>query len=122
MTYPIEFGGEQLELHPWGSLFWERKSLLLISDLHLGKITHFRKYGAAVPLQAVQRNFARLRELEAFFAPDRICFLGDLFHSHINLEWELFEQWVQACASRIELVLGNHDIISPLQYEKLGIS
>lgn len=122
MTYPIEFGGERLELHPWGSLFWERESLLLISDLHLGKITHFRKHGAAVPQKAILRNFQRLSGLLESVRPGRICFLGDLFHSHMNREWDYFETWVRGCAAKVELVLGNHDIISPLRYEKLGIT
>lgn len=121
MTHPVAFGGEQLQLHPWGALYWERHSLLLISDLHLGKITHFRKYGAAVPLQALHRNFMRLQALCDTFSPERICFLGDLFHSHMNREWTRFENWVRQCPCKLELVVGNHDIISPLRYEALGI-
>lgn len=121
MVHPIAFGGEQLQLHPWGALFWERESLLVISDLHLGKVTHFRKYGAAVPRKALHRNFERLDGLQATFKPARTCFLGDLFHSHMNREWQLFEAWARKCPSELELVVGNHDIISPLRYEALGI-
>ena len=121
MTHTIEFGGEQLELHPWGALFWERESLMLLSDLHLGKVTHFRKYGAAVPRGAIQQNFRKLNGLLEYFRPGRDCFLGDLFHSHMNREWGFFESWLGGCGTRIELVLGNHDIISPVKYERLGV-
>ena len=121
MTHTVDFGGEDLVLHPWGALFWARKSVLVLSDVHLGKITHFRKYGAAVPHAALLRNFERLRGLESEFQPERICFLGDLFHSHMNREWALFEAWANGCGAALELVVGNHDIISPLQFEKLGI-
>ena len=108
-------------LHPLGAAYWEGSSMLLISDAHLGKVTHFRKRGAAVPRNALLRNFERLGEVADHFAPRSICFLGDLFHSHMNREWLLFEQWVQSCTSRLDLVCGNHDIISPLRYEALGM-
>ena len=121
MTHSVEFGGENLQLHSWGALYWERESLLLVSDLHLGKITHFRKYGAAVPPGALHRNFQRLDGLCLTFKPKRICFLGDLFHSHMNREWDLFERWAGQCPSQLELVVGNHDIISPLRFEALGV-
>lgn len=122
MTHIAEFGGEKLELHPWGALYWERENTLLISDVHLGKITHFRKFGAAVPRKALHRNFDRLNGLLDHFEPRNILFLGDLFHSHINQEWELFHQWVKDCPAAITLVVGNHDIISPLRYENIGVS
>lgn len=95
--------------------------MLLISDVHLGKVTHFRKYGAAVPQKAVQKNFELMTEAIEFFNPKTICFLGDLFHSSLNKEWELFEQWVAETEVEIILVAGNHDIISPLKYEGLNI-
>ena len=44
-------------LHPFGSLYWKDKNILLISDLHLGKISHFRKNGLAIPNSAIPKNF-----------------------------------------------------------------
>lgn len=108
-------------MHPLGVLFWEEKSMLLISDVHLGKVSHFRKFGAAVPQKAVQKNFEMLDEALEYFQPDTVIFMGDLFHSSLNKEWELFEQWTSKISSKIILVVGNHDIISPLKYEDLGI-
>ena len=121
MVHEVEIAGETMVLHPLGAAYWKGASMLLISDVHLGKVTHFRKHGAAVPRNALLRNFERLREVADHFAPRSICFLGDLFHSHMNREWLLFEQWVQSCTARLDLVCGNHDIISPLRYEALGI-
>ncbi len=108
-------------MHPFGVLFWQEKAMLLISDVHLGKVSHFRKFGAAVPQKAIQRNFDLLDELISYFTPKTICFLGDLFHSSLNAEWQLFEKWVERTAGDIILVSGNHDIISPLKYHKIGI-
>jgi len=102
-------------------MFWNERSTLLISDVHLGKVSHFRKFGAAVPQEAIQGNFILLDVSVDFFKPKRICFLGDLFHSHLNNEWNYFEAWVSKIKTEIILVNGNHDIISPLKYEALGI-
>lgn len=117
----ISFGNEELELHSSGAAYWRKKEMLLISDVHLGKISHFRKYGSAVPAEAISQNFKSLNNLIQVFQPKIICFLGDLFHSAINTEWRLFEEWVSNFNGKIILVAGNHDIISPLRYQQLGV-
>ncbi len=122
MTQTLRIRDQNLILHPSGGLYLEEHTLLIISDVHLGKISHFRKYGAAVPAMAIQRNFELLDEIVNFFRPQKICFLGDLFHSHLNCEWVYFEDWVIKTAVQFTLVSGNHDIISPLRYESLGIT
>ncbi len=121
MTRTISLQDQQFILHPSGAIYWPQQSLLLISDVHLGKVSHFRKFGAAVPVSAIRRNFEMLGETMAFFNPKKICFLGDLFHSYLNGEWAFFESWVQSSNLEIILVSGNHDIISPLKYQALGI-
>tara|TARA_R110002074_G_scaffold149035_2_gene301168 strand:+ start:17058 stop:17729 length:672 start_codon:yes stop_codon:yes gene_type:complete len=121
MTHPIQLHGQSFQMHFSGALFWVEKSMLLISDVHLGKISHFRKYGAAVPQQAIQQNFDTLNTVVEFFKPKGITFMGDLFHSSLNSEWALFEEWVHSITSEIILVSGNHDIISPLKYENIHI-
>lgn len=121
MTQNIQIHNQSFVLHPSGSLYWEEKSVLLISDVHLGKISHFRKYGAAVPQKAIQVNFELMDEVVEFFNPNTVYFLGDLFHSHMNSEWNLFEDWVSKAKTEIILIYGNHDIISPIKYEELGI-
>ncbi|MGX1931359.1 ligase-associated DNA damage response endonuclease PdeM [Flagellimonas sp. 2504JD4-2] len=121
MTQTISIQNQSFTLHPLGGMFWQEKSMLLISDVHLGKIAHFRKFGAAVPRKAVHKNYLLLDKIVSDFNPFQICFLGDLFHSTLNKEWELFENWVGKTPSEIILVSGNHDIISPHKFEALGI-
>ena len=121
MTHPLQINQQNFILHPFGGLFWEQKSLLLISDVHLGKVAHFRKFGAAVPQKALHQNFKWLDELVAHFQPFQICFLGDLFHSSLNKEWNLFENWVAKTAATILLIAGNHDIISSEKFRAIGI-
>ncbi|RUA13978.1 MAG: ligase-associated DNA damage response endonuclease PdeM [Flavobacteriia bacterium] len=121
MTLDIHIQGKEFQLHPLGGLFWKEKSLLLISDVHLGKVNHFRKFGAAVPRKAIHKNFVLLDMIVADFQPFQICFLGDLFHSSLNKEWELFENWVGKTPAEIILVSGNHDIIAPEKYRQLNV-
>ncbi len=117
----LKIQNQTFTLHSSGALFWQEKCILLISDVHLGKISHFRKFGAAVPQNAIQRNFDLMDEVVNFFQPKILIFLGDLFHSSLNREWKLFEKWTSTVISDIVLVAGNHDIISPVKYEALGI-
>ncbi|SFN52314.1 ligase-associated DNA damage response endonuclease PdeM [Salegentibacter flavus] len=117
----IELENQHFELHPSGAAFWEEQEILIISDVHLGKISHFRKFGSPVPYKAINANFIRLSEVVGKFRPKTVCFLGDLFHSNLNNEWKLFENWLSFVEADVVLVAGNHDIISPLKYEKLGL-
>ena len=121
MTHSLKLYGQSFVLHPLGGIFWAEKSLLLISDVHLGKVSHFRKFGAAVPRKALHKNYVLLDRIVADFEPFQICFLGDLFHSSLNKEWELFENWVAKTPAEIILVAGNHDIIAPEKYHQLKI-
>ncbi len=108
----IEIYNNQMVLLQQKAVFWKNEKTLLISDLHLGKVTHFRKEGIAIPSIAFENNFKRLDELIVANNVFRIIFLGDLFHNRHNAEWELFAAW-RAKYHSIEMiiVLGNHDIL-----------
>ncbi|QRR03286.1 ligase-associated DNA damage response endonuclease PdeM [Dyadobacter sandarakinus] len=94
------------------AVFWQETQTLLIGDLHLGKITHFRKAGIAVPNQAAANNFQRLNEIVRETGATRIIFLGDLFHSQYNSEWETFREWRnEHHYIEMIIVIGNHDIL-----------
>ena len=121
VTQNIHIKHQEFVLHPLGAIFWKKRSMLLISDVHLGKVSHFRKFGAAVPRKAIHKNYVLLDRIVADFQPFQICFLGDLFHSSLNKEWELFENWVAKTPAEIILVAGNHDIIAPEKYHQLKI-
>ena len=118
----IPFLGQNLFLHPFKSIYWEEKKTLIIADLHLGKVTHFRKAGIPVPLQAADTNWDKLYTLFLEYQPKRLLVLGDLFHSSYNSAWEEWAQFVQQFPStRFELVLGNHDILELKNYQEAGL-
>ncbi|RMA66579.1 ligase-associated DNA damage response endonuclease PdeM [Ulvibacter antarcticus] len=121
-TLEIKCNDQSFILHPLGVAYWNEKSILLIADVHLGKVTHFRKHGSAVPQNSIYHNFNQLQEVVSFFKPKTVCFLGDLFHSSINNEWLLFKKWVKQLTSDVVLVSGNHDIIATNHYDKINIS
>jgi metallophosphoesterase superfamily enzyme len=75
----IEIRGNHFLLLTQRAIFWQETQTLLIGDIHLGKITHFRKEGIAVPPNAIENNFKRLNELVQNTGATRIIFLGDYF-------------------------------------------
>ena len=96
-------------LHPFGALYWVEEKVLMLADVHIGKVAHFRREGLAVPAGLRHLNIQRLDKLVAQFQPERIIFLGDLFHSKKNSEWEDFKVWLQRQSAECMLILGNHD-------------
>ena len=121
MNLNIKIQDQDFVLHPYGAAYWPEQEVLLVADVHLGKVSHFRKHGSAVPLQAASQNFIKLDDLRREFDPEHIVFMGDLFHSSLNLEWNMFEEWIGNIDNQVHLIAGNHDIISPLKYEALDI-
>jgi DNA ligase-associated metallophosphoesterase len=113
--------GEELFLLPEKAIFWPGRRILLIADLHLGKSTHFRKRGVNVPLQVLHEDLSRLTRLIQSFDPERVIFLGDLFHSHKNSEWEVFGEWTLSYPLKWELIKGNHDLLSFDAYDTYNI-
>lgn len=113
----------ELTLLPEKAIWWEEKSVLLLADLHLGKANHFRKAGVPVPHAPNSTNLDKLIGLLQAWKPSRVVYMGDLFHSHYNVEWEAFGQ-VLAHFPEItfDLIQGNHDIMSDYQYEKIRLN
>ena len=115
-------GGHTFKLLPQRAIHWKEQSVVLLADLHLGKINHFRRSGIPVPTKANEHNLEILIDLLQHTNPKRVICVGDLFHSHYNPEWEVFGEVVKHFQSiSFELVIGNHDILSELQYQRKGI-
>src|SRR5687768_9691639 len=114
---PYLIQNEQFWLSAGRALYWERKKWLIISDLHHGKTGHFRKAGIAIPQNVLKEDLQRLVELVQHFQPAKLIVVGDFFHSHANLEVDLFSRWRKTLAFLpIVLVRGNHDILKRSWY------
>jgi len=106
----ITLYNEILRLLPQKAIFWPREKALLIADAHFGKVGHFRKAGVPVPNQLLHNDIDLLTELLKTHQPQKLIFLGDLFHSNINYDWEIFGAWRNAFKNvEFHLVKGNHD-------------
>ncbi|MCW3463379.1 ligase-associated DNA damage response endonuclease PdeM [Chitinophaga nivalis] len=116
------FQEQHWHLLPERVIFWEEANTFILSDLHLGKATHFRKAGIAVPAGMVQEDLFRLQQLITRYTPARIIIVGDMFHSQENSEVQYFRIWRQQFPHiRIDLVKGNHDIMPEEIYTRLEI-
>ena len=108
-------------LHKTGAIFWKEKDTLLLADIHLGKVGHFRKNGIPVPRKAEGVFYKKISILKKSLNFSKVIFLGDLFHSSLNSEWFLFENWVKKSLLNIILIRGNHDIIPKIKFKQIGI-
>ena len=114
--------GQTLSLRGDKTILWENKNILLLSDLHIGKVMHFRRSGFAVPVDTARDNLERLSFSLLNSDIDQVIFLGDLYHSSENLETELFWQMINKFPElTFILVKGNHDVHSDKHFEKKGI-
>ena len=110
---------QHLLLLPQKAILWKEKRILIVADLHVGKVGHFRKAGIAIPKLMEQEELAILSDLIHEHGPEKVIFLGDLFHSEHNNDWNWLELWRNLFPG-IEMILirGNHDILHPEYYIK----
>ncbi|MGN6639974.1 MAG: ligase-associated DNA damage response endonuclease PdeM [Mucilaginibacter sp.] len=124
MSAGLDFNllGQDLILLPQKAIYWKQEKALIAADVHLGKVGHFRKAGIAVPRDMEQTDLSELSDLIYEYKPSKLIFLGDLFHSDMNADWEWFRMWrYQNKKLEILLIRGNHDIIHDKHYLELNV-
>lgn len=119
----FNFLDQDLVLIPQKAIYWKQQKALIAADVHMGKVGHFRKAGIAVPRDMEQSDLATLSDLVFEYNPQKLIFLGDLFHSDMNADWEWFRLWRQQF-TKLEIILikGNHDIINDQHYLDLKVT
>lgn len=116
----LHFGTEQVTLLPEKVILWN--NTIILSDFHLGKTSHFRKQGIPLPASVIHKELSNLYSLIVAHRPQRVLFLGDLFHSDHNQEWDFFGELRNKFEEiRFELVSGNHDILALECYHRYNI-
>ena len=109
-AYDYEVLGEEIKLLPQKALYLPENEILVVADVHFGKVGHFRKAGIAIPRSMEQEDLAALSDLLQEYKPRTLIFLGDFFHSDMNNDLHWFELWRQLFAgTKMILVRGNHD-------------
>lgn len=121
--YQFQHLNEVLTLLPQGAIYWKKMQALLLSDLHLGKSSHFRKEGIPVPKELKDLELDRLEKLLSLFPVKSVYLLGDLFHSVHNPEWDEFVFWMARHRKvAFYLVKGNHDILPGEFYQQAAFA
>lgn len=118
----INWKGEEIILCSDGTLWIPSFKAWVISDVHFGKITHFRKNGISLPARAKENNRERIVRGIEYWKPEKVIFTGDLFHSTANSEMAIVQEIIREFTS-ISFVLteGNHDRYTQRAFEKIGI-
>lgn len=79
-THDFTLAGAVLSACSTGALWWAEKSLLVVSDLHLGKSERIARLGGAMlPPYETRDTLARLDAVIDAFAPKTVICLGDSF-------------------------------------------
>ncbi len=76
----VALAGEALSPLPGGALWWPRRRLLAVADLHLEKGSFYARRGQFFPPYDTAATLARLAAVVAALDPRMIVALGDSFH------------------------------------------
>ncbi len=102
---------QELILTPKKAVFWKNKDILIVSDLHLGKV-----------LSEFENELVRLENLIIEFTPRKVIILGDLFDRTYNKNFNVFKIFRKSYSSvEIILVKGNHDKLKSHIYDNLNL-
>ncbi|GKQ53395.1 metallophosphatase [Bradyrhizobium sp. Ce-3] len=100
-----------------GALFWERQSLLVVSDLHLEKGSSYAARGVLLPPYDTVATLSRLAAVIARHDPRQVIALGDSFHdrdAHARLSGPDREALAALQVRRSWIwIAGNHDPALP---------
>lgn len=120
---PVSIADEEFLLLPQRAVFRPFQRQLILSDLHLGKASHFRKQGIAMPRQSHLKDLDKFNYLLHVWKPKTVVLLGDLFHSSYNREWLWFKALLnQHQHIHFVLVEGNHDILEQDDYRMSNLT
>jgi uncharacterized protein len=112
MSITVSLLSQTYELLPEKAVWQASCSRLIVSDIHLGKTSHFRKHGVYLPLETRQNDLEKLNRLLKQFQAKELMILGDLFHSDLNSEWDNWIQFIEQYPNVLfRLIMGNHDVL-----------
>ena len=94
------------------AIYWPRRKLLIVADLHWGKTHYLRDHGVAITDKVFEADLLRLSELMDQYETETLLVLGDLIHHEKSLSKGLIDQvahFRDHNACELILVKGNHD-------------
>jgi DNA ligase-associated metallophosphoesterase len=121
----VEVQGEILELLPERAFFWAERSLLGLSDVHLGKAESLQRMGLPIPSGSHHLDLRRMTALIEKYNPRQILILGDWIHRSDSWTPEIIydlQDFFDRHRNRLwTLLLGNHERGSHPYLEQLPI-
>lgn len=117
----INLMDETLWLLPEKAVYWPDRKLCIIADLHIGKLSTFRKAGIGIPQEGEYENWQNLTHILLNYEVEICVFLGDLIHSDYNAECKILEEIIEQFP-KVNFILteGNHDVHSKRHLEKIA--
>ena len=109
----IKFRNHTLKILNNGTIFWPKKSISIVADLHLEKSSFFAKHGFYIPPYDSYETLLNLKKNLKGNNIKILIFLGDLFHD--NEGYERLDQKTKLIFNEIikkyEIIFirGNHD-------------
>jgi uncharacterized protein len=108
----LVFAGEEFLLHPSGALLWQRQRMLVASDLHLEKGSHWAMRGYFLPPYDTHATLGSLLRTCDETQAQRLLLLGDCFHDpggHARLDPTARAQFDALQRFEPIWIRGNHD-------------
>jgi DNA ligase-associated metallophosphoesterase len=118
----VELAGEQVELLAERALWWPSARVLVVADLHWGKVETFHAHGIPVPAGVLGDDLDRLGRAIARTGASRVLVLGDLVHGPLRpAVVEAVSTWRHTHRTPMALIRGNHDRHAPTMPEAWNI-
>jgi len=115
--YQLKWREINIQLLPEKAVYLDEFRSILIADPHFGKAAHFRKAGIPVSEKLHIGDLMIIQKLIQIYSPENLYFLGDLFHSDLNIAWNDLETFAEYHPeTNFHLIKGNHDILPELVY------
>ncbi|MFZ9858060.1 MAG: metallophosphoesterase [Roseiflexaceae bacterium] len=99
----------EFELLPSRALYWPSRQMLVVADLHLGRLVS----RAPTFVEDVTKALRRVSDVLIYTQAQRLLFLGDLFHMrnayHPDVVQAFYEWRERFMQTEMILVRGNHE-------------
>jgi len=111
-----------LTLLPFKAVYFEKHKTLLVSDINLGKVGHFKNSPVALPDGLAETDLVILDKIINSLEINGIFILGDLFPNNENFDMRLFVAWRELHQNiDINLVKDNIDLMSDEVYANFEV-
>lgn len=111
-----------MTLLPFKAIYFEKHRTLLVSDIHLGRVGHFKNSPAALPDGLAETDLVLLDKIINTLEVTELFILGDFFPRREVYDMRLFKTWRDLHQSiDVNLIKDSTDIMSDEIYVNFEI-